>query len=341
VTIDRAVLDQALARSGQRNGPGLYALVTEHGETAYEGAVGVADLDRPRPIEGRDRFRIGSVTKTYVAALVLQLVADGTLSLADPVERWLPGMVPGGEALTVELLLRMRSGLPDYTRGVFGDPPDLRALGRYWAPEQLVAMASTADDRLPPDTAFRYCNTDYVLLGLMVERATGQRVEAQLWQRILAPLRLDDTTFPTVDPFLRGPHAKGYLRDTAGSPYVEFTTMSPSESWTAGAIVATARDVAAFLDGLLTGAVLDPDHLGRMTDCREVVDEHRRRGLGIVRYEFGTGPVAYGHTGGMPGFCTVAMRTTAGRCVVLWQNGFDAHDQLSSDTPFVRAALSA
>jgi D-alanyl-D-alanine carboxypeptidase len=77
-----------------------------------------------------------------------------------------------------------------------------------------------------------------------------------------------------------------------------------------------------------------------MTDCTQIVDEHRSRGLGIVRYDFGTGNVAYGHTGGMPGYSTVAMRTEGGRSVVLWQNGADMHDQLSSDAPFIRAALS-
>ncbi|MGC9665503.1 serine hydrolase domain-containing protein [Planosporangium sp. 12N6] len=341
MAVDGAALREALARTGQDHGPGLFGLITEGGRVVFEGSVGVADLRRPRPIEARDRFRVGSVTKVYLATVVLQLVAEGAVSLADPVQRWLPDAVPDGAAITVEMLLRMRSGLPDYVDAVFGDPRDLRALDRYWSPEQLVAAALTSPDRLAPDTGFRYSNTDYVLLGMIVEKATGQRVEAQLWQRIVKPLGLHDTTFPTVDPYLRGPHATGYLRDGATSPYVECTTISPSESWTAGAIVATAGDLTAFLDGLLGGTLLAADDLARMIDCEEVVDEHRSRGLGIVRYDFGNGPVAYGHPGGMPGYSTVAMRTTAGRCIVLWQNGLDAHDPLTTDAPFVQAALSA
>ena len=116
--------------------------------------------------------------------------------------------------------------------------------------------------------------------------------------------------------------------------------MSPSESWTAGAIVATARDLAAFLDGLLGGALLPPAYLARMTHATEHLDDHRSRALGMVRYDFGTGNVAYGHHGGMPGYTCVAMRTESGRGIVLWQNGIDMHNLLSSDDPFIQAALA-
>lgn len=341
MSTERDRLRAALAETARDHGPGLYGLVTEDGRVSFAGAVGVADLDRPRPIAATDRYRIGSITKTYVAALVLRLVADGALKLDDTVEDRLPGLVPDGAAITVEMLLRLRSGLPDYTGPLLGDPPaDLSALDRYWSPAQLVAAALTSSDRLPPGTRYRYCNTDYILLGMIIEQATGQRADAQLWQRIVKPLGLSDTTMPAVDPYLRGPHARGYLRSSADAPYTEIASMTPSESWTAGAIVATARDVAAFFDGLLGGALLPPEYLARMTDATEHMDEHRGRGLGIVRYDFGTGNVAYGHHGGMPGYTCVAMRTESGRGIVLWQNGIDMHDVLSSDAPFIQAALA-
>ena len=334
-------LQAALAETANDHGPGVYGLVTQDGRISFEGAVGVADLDRPRPISATDCYRIGSITKTYVTALVLQLVADGALGLDDTVEHRLPGLVPDSGAITVEMLLRLRSGLPDYTKALYGDPPtDLSALDRYWSPAQLVAAALTSSDRLSPDTQYRYCNTDYILLGMLIEQATGQRVDALLWQRIVKPLGLNDTTFPTVDPYLRGPHAKGYLRSSADAPYVEVPSMTPSEGWTAGAIVATARDVAAFFDGLLGGAVLPPAYLARMTHPTEYLDEYRSRGLGLVRYDFGTGDIAYGHHGGMPGYTCVALRTESGRSIVLWQNGIDMHNLLSSDDPFVQAALA-
>lgn len=339
--VDGEALQTALAKTATDHGPGLYGLVTEAGRPVFTGAAGVADLDRSRPIGASDRYRIGSVTKLYVATLVLQLAADGVLGLDDSIDDRLPGRVPDGEDITVETLLRLRSGLPDYLPRLFGDPPtDLSALDQYWAPEQLVEAALAGPDRLPANSQYRYCNTDYILLGMIIEQATGQRVDAQLWQRIIKPLGLTDTTLPTVDPYLRGPHAKGYLRISPDAPYVEITTMTPSESWTAGAIVATAADVAAFLDGLFGGALLPPAYLARMTDPTQRLDEHRSRGRGVVRLDFGTGNVAYGHHGGMPGFTTVAARTESGRCVVVWQNGMDLHNPLSSDTPFIQAALA-
>jgi D-alanyl-D-alanine carboxypeptidase len=341
VAVDGRVLQAALGETARDHGPGVYGLVTEAGRPVFAAAVGVADLSRPRPIEAGDQFRIGSVTKMYVATLVLQVVADGLLGLEDTVEDRLPGVVPDGDTITVETLLRLRSGLPDYVRQLYGDPPtDLSALGRYWSPDQLLAAALACSDRRPADTEYRYCNTDYILLGMLIEQATGQRVDAQMWQRILKPLGLHGTTFPTVDPHLRGQHATGHLRTAPDAPYVEFTTMTPSEGWSAGAMVSTASDVAAFLDGLFGGALLPADHLARMTEPTQQIDQHRSRGLGVVRFDFATGTVAYGHPGGVPGYSTVAMRTESGRCVVIWQNGIDLHDPLSSDTPFIQAALT-
>jgi D-alanyl-D-alanine carboxypeptidase len=202
-----------------------------------------------------------------------------------------------------------------------------------------VAAALAAPDRIEPDSAHRYCNTDYVLLGLVVESATGQRVEAQLWQRIFQPLRLHDTTFPTVDPHVRGPHAQGHVRLNAGMSYLELTALSPSQSWTAGAIVSTPGDVARFFDALFTGELLDDKSLARMTDCSEPLDDRCARGLGIVRYAYEDGNVLFGDHGGLPGFTTLALRSTTGRTFVLYQNGFDMHRVLTSDNPFVKEAV--
>lgn len=329
-------LQVALEASAEGHGPGLFGLVTDGGEVVFDGAVGVADLADPRPMTADDQVRVASITKTYVAALVLQLAAEGVLGLGDTVEQW----VPGGEEITVELLLRMRSGLPEYIRRLYGDPPDLRVLERYWSPEALVRLALADPERLPPGTVHRYCNTDYVLLGLVVERATGERVDAQLWQRLFAPLGLHDTTFPTVEPRLRGPHARGHLRSGPPEPYVECTTLSPSDGWTAGAVVTTPRELARFYDALLGGQVLDPASLALMTECREVLDPTASRGLGLVRYSHPDGIVAYGQHGGTPGYTTIVQRSTTGRCVVLAQNGIDTAAPLFSATPFVTAALT-
>src|SRR6266511_5445562 len=105
-------LHAALAETARAHGPGVFALVTDGDEVVFEATAGVADVGSGRPIDDGDRFRIGSVTKTYVAALALDLVAEPAFALDDTIERWLPGLVPGGDGISVEMLLRMRSGLP-------------------------------------------------------------------------------------------------------------------------------------------------------------------------------------------------------------------------------------
>jgi D-alanyl-D-alanine carboxypeptidase len=339
--LDPAELQAALDRTAADHGPGLVGLVTEQGRPVFEGAAGVTDLDAGRSPTADDRFRIGSITKTYVSALLVQLLREGAFARTDTVERWLPGLVPGGGELTVELLLRMRSGLPDYSWPLVGDPPDLGRLTRYFRPEELVAVALAQPDRHPPGESFRYCNTDYILLGLIAETATGTRVDALLHERVLAPLDLHDTTFPIAQKRMHGPHGTGYERRAAGAPYRPIPAVSPSEAWTAGALTATPRDLARFFDGLLDGRLLHPDDLGTMTARTEPLADGLWRGLGLVRHDRPDGTVAFRHHGGVPGYTTMATRTGGGRTVVLAQNGIDLHDLLTFDNPFVDAALQA
>jgi D-alanyl-D-alanine carboxypeptidase len=338
--IDTAGLWDALAGTAAAHGPGLVGLVTEHGVPVFEAGTGVADLDTGRPPTADDRFRIGSITKTYVFALLVQLLREGAFARTDTVERWLPGLVPDGDTITVDLLLRMRSGLPDYAWPLLGLPPDLGRVTRYFRPEELVAVALAQPDRNPPGESFRYCNTDYVLLGLIVEKATGTRVDALLHERVLAPLGLHDTTFPIAQTRLHGPHATGYQRMEAAAAYQAIPAVSPSEGWTSGAMTATPRDLGRFFDALLDGRVVDPADLETMTARTEPLEDGIWRGLGLVRYERPDGTVAFGHHGGVPGYTTIALRTTGGRTVVLAQNGIDLHDVLTSDNPFVAAALA-
>jgi D-alanyl-D-alanine carboxypeptidase len=338
--IDTAALRDALAETAATHGPALVGLVTERGVTVFEEGTGVADPDSGRPPTADDRFRIGSITKTYVSALLLQLLREGAFARTDTVERWLPGLVPGGEELTVDLLLRMRSGLPDYAWPLLGDPPDLHRITRYFRPEDLVEVALAQPDRHPPGESFRYCNTDYVLLGLIAEAATGTRVDALLHERVLAPLGLHDTTFPTAQTRMHGPHTTGHERRAAGAPYQQVPAVSPSQAWTAGAMTATPRDLGRFFDALLDGRVVHPDDLATMTARTEPLADGIWRGCGLVRYERPDGTVAFGHHGGVPGWTTMALRTTARGTVVLAQNGIDLHDVLTSENPFVAAALA-
>nr|WP_240942898.1 beta-lactamase family protein [Planosporangium thailandense] len=314
-------------------GPGLFARVTQDGVEQVTAAAGAADLADSRPISPTDRFRIGSITKAFVATVVLQLVAEGRIAVEDPVGGWLPEY-PLHPELTLGHLLALRSGLPCYTGALIGNPPDWRVLDRYHAPEDLVRLALTLDGHTPPGLAHRRSSTDYLLLGLVVEWVTGQRLDAQVWQRIIAPLQLRDTYFPTVDPTLRGRHAAGYVRcDGRYRPCPEVT---PSQSWASGAMVSTPADLARFFDALLDGELLPPDQLAAMRAAVAIDDQHGY-GYGLHRFRFDDGTVGFGHYGVAPGYESLVVRIDTGRTVVLYRNSFDK----ASPLPWNNLVMSA
>jgi D-alanyl-D-alanine carboxypeptidase len=199
---DPAALQKQLDRVLPAGAPGVVGLVRA-GERTWQGASGLGDLRANRPARASDRFRIGSVAKLFVATLVLQLVGEGRLRLDDNLERWLPGLVPWGERITVRQLLNHTSGLYDYSDDLSGPPHRFR-------PRGLVAIATGHKPLFAPGTEFSYSNTNYILAGLLVERVTGRRLADQLEQRILEPLGLDDTELPTTQRAVAGPHVRGY-----------------------------------------------------------------------------------------------------------------------------------
>lgn len=328
----------ALASQAGSCGPGLFAFVTEGGRVLFSGGAGTADLAAPRPIRETDRFRIGSVTKTYVATIVLQLAAEGRLALDDPVQDYLPDLIPGQDPVTVRHLLRLRSGLPDYVPALTGSL-DLTVFARYWSPHELIALALDQPGRGAAGREFRYSNTDYLVLGLLVEAVTGEYLEAALWRRVCYPLELRETGLPCADPYLRGPHATGYLRMPGGDPE-EFSTVTPSESWASGAIIATPGEVARFLDALLGGDLLSPRELAVMLDVLPA-DDQRAYGCGIYRYLLPDGRAVYGHRGAVIGFTCLAVRSPSGRALVLYRNCLDLDSgPLPINSPVVMAAFA-
>ena len=263
----------------------------------------------------RDRFRAASITKTFVATVVLQLVAEGRLGLDDPVERWLPGAVRDGGAITIRQLLDHTSGLFDY----FGDRRFVRAViarpDRRWSPRTLVAIAMRHPPLFRPGRAWHYSNTNYVLLGLVIETVTGTTVAQQLEQRIFRPLHLDQTSFPTT-PLIEGPHAHGYigfatlprLHSLLDATSVE----SPSVGWAAGGVVSTADDVTDFYAALLAGELLPAGLLEAM----KTPPAGGHYGLGLMRVETRCGR-AYGHEGIATGYRSVVYAKERGSRVAL------------------------
>jgi D-alanyl-D-alanine carboxypeptidase len=249
----RPPLGPALDRVVAAGAPGAVAFAG--GRTA---TAGVADVRTGRPLRAGDPVRIGSVTKSFTAVVALQLVGEHRLALDDTVGERLPGALPYGDRITLRQLLDHTSGVPDDVLtplvGLFrGDP------FRMWSPAETVGLIRDQAPRFPPGAGWAYSNTDYVLVGLMIERVTGHTLERELERRSLRPLRLCHTGFPVRSSGLgvRAPH--GHSLDLGPSGPIEgtlrdMTDYSPSFAWAAGNGVSTVRDVARFSRGSRSSA---------------------------------------------------------------------------------------
>jgi D-alanyl-D-alanine carboxypeptidase len=279
--------------------PGALVLVRD-GDRTIRLAAGYGNLARRTPMQSSDRFRIGSETKTFVATVVLQLVGERKLALADTVERWLPGLVPGGGTISVRQLLNHTSGLFDYAEDKMVER-QLDNPMKVWAPRRLVAIATAHAPLFSPGARWSYSNTGYILLGLIVEKASGKSLGAELRERIFAPLRLRATSLDTR-PQIAGRHAHGYTRYRK-SRLTDISVVSPSLFWAAGAIVSTADDLLRFHRALFRGRLLHPRLLAAMKTTVPVTPQ-QRYGLGLIVSRYVRCGVFFGHGGETFGYET-------------------------------------
>ena len=316
-------VDDQLDRIVAAGAPGVI-LVTQDGGTVRADALGFAAVNPAVPMRADQRFRIGSVTKSFVATLVLRLAQDGTLGLDDTVERWLPGLLPDGGEITVRRLLAHRSGLSDYVdaSALFGDRH------RRWTPRELVALAVDSRRQSSPTAHFEYSSTNYLVLGLVAEAATGEPLGTLLRERLFEPLGLARTRF---EPGLvHGPHVHGHRppahQGVVTGPPVDVHDEPAWWTWAAGAIVSTAHDVQRFFAALLHGHVVAPALLREM----EAVGPagRLRYGLGLAAFPTPCGR-AWGHTGNVLGTIVVAWNTKdAARQLVLVVNAYPLSGEL-------------
>ena len=239
-------------------------------------AAGLGDIAGRTPMRADNHFKIASLTKTYTATVVLQLVGEGKLRLDDTVERRLPGVVPNGGRITIRQLLNHTSGLVDFEN----DPRYLKPylggnFAHYWEPRQLVRMAVSHKPLFVPGAGWSYSNTNYVVAQLIVEKITGKPLGAELKRRIFQPLGRDQTSYPTK-PGFPTPYAHGY-RLFGELPLIDVTGLSPSLAPGSGAIVSTVRDVADFYRALLSGRLLKPEQLQGDEDDGVGADGQGRR----------------------------------------------------------------
>lgn len=292
-----ALQDRVTKLQSEHKLPGVIGMARSGGSTQYA-ASGYGDMFRRVPADPKAQFRIASNTKAFVSTVLLQLEAEGKLSMNDTVDRWLPGLVAAngndGRKITIRQLLNHTSGLPDYTN-------DLRISGTYvadinpyrkWDPRTLVKAATANKQLSAPGTKFNYANTNYVLGGLVIQAATGHHPAVEVRNRIIKPLGLTNTTFPEADPKLYGNWLHGYftIRD------ISFTNVQVFGA--AGAMVSTQEDLADFTRALASGRLLPR---AQQREMQQVVSPDMPYGLGVVMAKTPCG-TAWSHNGAVLGY---------------------------------------
>jgi len=262
--------------------------VSERGHDA------VATIGSPRPAADQ-RFRVGSVTKVFTATLILQLADKRKLALDDTLERYLPGIVRAGRQITIRHLLNHRSGLANYT----DDPAWPRRERRLTRPIQSLRFAASRPLDFKPGRAWRYSNTNYIALGLIIEKITGHTYAHELQQRILQPLGLRHTQLATT-------HRLPDLQDDG---------INPNAPWAAGSIVSNAPDLARFFSALLSGQLVSNTALQQMKQT-VAAELGVGDGLGIFSTTTRCG-TAWGHNGQILDYSTWAQATPDGGRVAI------------------------
>lgn len=280
--------------------PGAIVGVARDGRRPWLLARGHADLRTLRPMRTDEHVRIGSVTKAFVTTLLMRLAQEGRLGLEEPIGRYVAG-VPGGDAITLRELANMTSGLADN----FGNQEfTLEYLtGERFTPRRLVELGTALPALFPPGTGWSYSNTNTDLLGIVIQKVTGESLAAALRTRVFGPLGLSATSLPSVDSLPR-PFAAGYTEQTINGRFAEATYNTPTATWAAGGIVSTVPDLlkAARLFG--TGRpLLSAATQRERTRWVGFPPNHRGQRYGIGLFDF-NGWI--GHNGGIPGYTAIS-----------------------------------
>ncbi|MFI6154422.1 serine hydrolase domain-containing protein [Kitasatospora sp. NPDC051170] len=329
-----ARLDTAIKQTMSQVGvPGvIVGLTTPDG--SYQRSFGVADKTSGTPMSPDLYMRIGSVTKTMTATAVLQLVDQGKVGLDDPISKYVQG-VPGGDKISVRDLGDMRSGLYSYTfdtdfqKAFFSDP------SRPFTPDQLLAYAFKHPANFPPGTQYEYSNTNFVLLGVLVEKLTGKTLSDVLGQQVFAPAGMAKTSLP-ADAAFPTPHAHGYTNQTLNGDVQDSTDWNPSWGWAAGAAISTLSDLHTWAKVLATG---DP-----LIKPATQAERLKYRGVGTPDLGYGFGIFTthgwVGHNGSLPGYQSVVMYLPEAKASMVVMLNTDISHEGSEPSTFLARAIT-
>jgi D-alanyl-D-alanine carboxypeptidase len=331
--------DAALSASVQAalktaNAPGAIVGVWQPGKPAYVGTFGVRDTATDRPMRRDLHMRIGSVTKTFTVTALLQLVDQGKVSLDDPISKYVDGVIEG-DRITLRQLATMRSGLVNYTVTEPFDQALTENPYQSWTPQQLLSFSIGGPLEFQPGEGFRYSNTNTILLGLLIEKVSGQSLGDYIATHITRPLGMKATSFPAGTDFPR-PHANGYTRPTPTSAVVDATAWNPTWTWAAGQMVSTLADLRKWAPALVTGkGLLSPATARLREDSVAGPDNPIVYGIGLFK---AGGWI--GHNGSLPGYQTITLYRPETKTTIVALINTDVEHEGSAPSTLVGQAIT-
>ncbi len=285
-TLDKAKLDQFFDRLAEKNKAMGSLVIAKDGKVVYTRAIGYSQINgtEKKPLTATNRFRIGSITKTFTAAMILQLIEEGKLKLTDTLDKFFP-QIPNSQKITIAHILAHRSGIHDSLID-----PNLRPSSKtnVVTKDELLAIIAKGKPDFEPDAKYSYSNSGYTLLGLLVEKLTGKPYGEALKERITSKIGLKDTYTATGNIDVNKTEALTYMNL---GEWKQVSETHPSILFGAGFIVSTPNDLAKFIQALFDGKIVSKESLNLMKTMRD--DE----GLGMGTFTF-AGKTFYGHTGG-------------------------------------------
>ena len=288
--------------------PAALAAVTDSKGESAGVAVGKGSLETGQapPLDGE--VRIGSNTKTFVAVVVMQLVQEGKVGLDEPIETYLPGLIKGegvyGSKITVRQLLQHTSGLPDFDETLVGTTDVFQYRHHYVTPRDVLDSALSKPAQFEPGAQWKYTNTNYIVLGMLIERVSQRPVGEQIDQRIIKRLGLSHTYFPgNGEKKIRGSHPQGYHINGEGK-LEDVTEMDASLPWTAGAMVSTPSELNTFFQAVFDGRLLTQTSIDEMKKGVDTGSGGMVYGLGLFGTPLSCGGTSWGHGGGIFGYET-------------------------------------
>ena len=316
--------------------PGYVARIDDGHRVSYT-VSGLADTATGRQLTTQDQFEIGSNTKTFTSVLALQQVDRGRLNLDAPVEKYLPGVVPNGKNITVRMLLNHTSGLFSYT----GDPDFFAQLDKdpqhVWTEQELLDVAFKHDPNFAPGKSWSYSNTNYTLIGMILQKQTGKSLPDLVQRRIARPLGLTHTYFANPRATNTGPgYAHGYAVSFAGpSPTYVDTASYPIGGWggAAGAVISTPTELSRFFSAVLGGKLFSQHQLKQMKTTVDLPADFPLKGgygLGLFKIDSPCGTV-WGHGGDTQGHHSTAVTSADGRRTAISDSTSDPSDMEMND----------